>query len=335
MQPYTEEFFQGNSEWARSAAQEIVPLVIEMFRPRSVVDVGCGAGSWLAAFQRHGVVEIQGVDGDYVSRAQLEISPEQFRPFDLTKPLHLDRQFDLVVSLEVAEHLPPEAAQTFVRSLTRLGPAVLFSAAIPGQGGVNHLNEQWPDYWARLFRAEGYEPVDWLRKRIWQNGRVEWYYAQNSITYARPDYIAAHPALRREYERTAPAQLSLVHPAQYLETLAWVDRVCQTAQELSAHIPATDTFILVDEAQLEGLVTAGRRYVPFPEVDGEYGGPPDNDAAALAELERLREAGSGYIVFAWPAHWWLDYYESFHSHLRRAHRCIVESERVVIFDLRA
>jgi hypothetical protein len=256
-------------------------------------------------------------------------------PFDLTRPLRLERQFDLVVSLEVAEHLPPECAATFVESLTRLGPAVLFSAAIPGQGGVNHINEQWQDYWAGLFRNAGYEPIDWLRKRIWRNERIEWYYAQNILTYARPEYIASRPALQREWKQTASEQLSIVHPAQYLETMAWADRVCQSITELAAVIPATEKFILVDEAQLEGTLTAGRSYTPFPEVDGDYDGPPDDDDAAIAELTRLRATGASFIVFAWPAFWWLDHYEGMNRLLRAEHRCVLENDRLVIFDLRA
>lgn len=335
MQPYNDQFFEGNSGWARSAAHEIAPMVIEMIQPGSMIDVGCGAGTWLSVFGKFGVKDLWGVDGDYVERKRLEIPAERFISHDLTQPFEFDRQFDLVVSLEVAEHLPEASADSFVRTLTQLGPVILFSAAIPGQGGVHHINEQWQDYWARIFQAHGYEPIDWLRKRIWSNERVEWYYAQNMLMYARPEYIESHPKLKAERELTAVDQLRLVHPVQYLETMTWTSNICQAIEELSAHVPLESSFIMVDEAQLEGTVTAGRRPIPFPEADGFYGGPPEDDETALAEFQRLQAAGAEYMVFAWPAFWWLEHYPSLECELRTRHACVLENERLMVFRLKS
>src|SRR5919108_2535643 len=164
---YTEAFYECHRGGARSSAGVVVPMLIDLFGPRSVVDVGCGIGTWLAAFREHGVADVCGVDGDWVERAALEIPVERFVAADLTRPLRLDRTFDLVLSLEVAEHLPPASADTFIDSLTRLGAAIVFSAAIPLQGGVDHVNEQWPEYWVERFAARGYEAIDGLRPRIW------------------------------------------------------------------------------------------------------------------------------------------------------------------------
>jgi SAM-dependent methyltransferase len=151
----------------------MAPLVLQLLPVRSVVDVGCGDGSWLAVFRELGVDEILGVDGEYIDREILQIPQDCFQAVDLSKPFDLGRVFDLAISLEVAEHLPSESAPVFVESLTRAAPLVLFSAAIPFQGGVHHVNEQWPDKWAGLFRGHDYVPVDFLRKRIWRNDAVE------------------------------------------------------------------------------------------------------------------------------------------------------------------
>src|SRR4029077_19644174 len=109
-----------------------------------------------------GARDILGLDGDYVSREKLAIPAQNFMAMDLTGPISVERTFDLVVSLEVAEHLPADCSSGFVDALTRLGPVVLFSAAAPYQGGAQHVNEQWPEYWAKLFSRKGYLPVDCL-----------------------------------------------------------------------------------------------------------------------------------------------------------------------------
>jgi len=214
--PYTKNFYEQLRNGAVRSAEAVVPLVLELLPVRSVLDVGCGDGSWLAVFQRLGVSEIFGIDGQYVDRDVLQIPQDRFRAINLSKPFTLERTFDLAVSLEVAEHLPPESAAGFVESLTLLAPLVMFSAAIPFQGGDRHVNEQWPEKWAELFQQHGYAPIDFIRKRIWQDDSVEFWYAQNTLLYARASLIAANTSLNAEFEQTNPKQLSLVHPRQYL-----------------------------------------------------------------------------------------------------------------------
>jgi len=129
------------------SAEAIVPHVIRLTQPGSVVDVGCGTGTWLSVFKRHGIEEICGIDGDYVERTNLEIPSKCFIAADLKQSVSMSQKFDLVVSIEVAEHIPPQNANVYIESLVGLGPVILFSAAIPFQGGIEHVNEQWPDYW--------------------------------------------------------------------------------------------------------------------------------------------------------------------------------------------
>ena len=212
---YTEAFYEGHRDGAKRSAGIIVPLLLQFLDVKSVVDVGCGDGSWLAVFCGFGVGDVLGIDGEYVSQSLLQIPQENFRPFDLTIPFRLERVFDLAVSLEVAEHLPADSGPGLVESLTRLAPAVLFSAAIPFQGGDNHINEQWQDKWAALFRERGYLPVDCIRKRVWQDEAVDWWYAQNTLLYADKNFIESHAPLRAEFEQSNASPLRLVHPRQF------------------------------------------------------------------------------------------------------------------------
>jgi SAM-dependent methyltransferase len=211
---YGPRFYDRHREGSASSARVVLPHVREWIRPASVVDVGCGSGTWLAAWQDLGVDDVLGVDGAHVRDATPSaLRPGQLRIADLTRPLGLDRTFDLAMSLEVAEHLPPECADDFVASLVRLAPVVLFSAAIPFQGGTGHLNEQWPVWWARRFAAHGYRCVDALRPLLWGDARVAPWYAQNILLYVRADWVAPN-GFPDDGEDEDPA--SLVHPWTYL-----------------------------------------------------------------------------------------------------------------------
>lgn len=181
---YDQTFFDEQRGGSRRSAETIVPLALGLAPIRSVVDVGCGVGTWAGVFARFGV-EVLGVDGDYVDRSALEIPADSFVAHDLTDPLDLGRRFDLAVCLEVGEHLPPESAETLVASLVAASDRVLFSAAIPGQGGTDHVNEQWPSYWADLFAEHNYRAFDAIRPMVWWDDEVEVFYRQNILVFAR------------------------------------------------------------------------------------------------------------------------------------------------------
>jgi SAM-dependent methyltransferase len=203
---YTGTWFEELAEQAEGSAAVVVPLLCSLFEPGSVIDVGCGTGGWLAEFGRQGVAEIDGIDGPWVDPLQLSIDPSRFEAVDLSKPPRATRRFDLVTSFEVAEHLPEQAAAPFVEFLTELGDVVAFSAAIPAQGGNDHLNEQWPAYWSALFAARGYLAFDVVRPKIWTNSEVEFWYRQNLIVYMSEERAAGFP--------NGPTEtvLPLVHP---------------------------------------------------------------------------------------------------------------------------
>ena len=192
-----------------SSAAVVVPILIEALQPRSVVDVGCGTGAWLAAFQSHGIEDVLGFDGDYVARTDLKVNTDRFRAIDLNERVRHERRFDMAVSLEVAEHLPPERSATFVEDLVALAPAVCFSAAIPLQGGTGHINERWQDEWAELVGRLNYRAVDLIRTRVWDDDRVEPWYAQNTLVYVSDEISIEGDTL----------PLRLVHPRRYVERM--------------------------------------------------------------------------------------------------------------------
>jgi SAM-dependent methyltransferase len=167
-------------EWMTSP-RAVLPRLRDLARFSSVLDVGCGPGYWLRACEELGVSDVMGIDGPWVDQSKLLVDRSRFVVHNLEASFDLGRTFDFVISLEVAEHVSPEASGRLVDSLTRHGDVLLFGAAIPGQGGQNHLCERWPSYWADLFQARGYSVLDVVRPLFWDDPRVLWWYRQNML----------------------------------------------------------------------------------------------------------------------------------------------------------
>jgi len=225
---YTRLFFKGEAESSLRAATHIVPLLMELCAPQSVIDIGCGVGAWLATFAKYGVRDILGVDGSYIQKDLLLIEAPCFKEHDLTKPLPVTRRFDLALCLEVAEHLPASGSRDLVGSLARLSPFVLFSAAIPNQCGAHHINEQWQEHWVDLFAAEDLVVVDVIRPRIWDNSHIDPWYIQNLLLFVKPSVLSSHTALLSEYNSIKAQPISLVHPRVYL---SWSDPTQMTLRK--------------------------------------------------------------------------------------------------------
>lgn len=182
---YDKSFYEEQSLGSRNSAKEVIPYLLQQFKIDSVVDLGCGIGTWLAVFAENGVTDFLGCDGSYVPQGYLQIPQSSFRAVDLSQSLEFERRYSLAMSMEVAEHIAPESAEAFVKKLTELSDIVLFSAALPYQGGTGHVNENLPEYWALLFRKYDYVPLDIIRDNFWLNGMVCPWYRQNTIVYIK------------------------------------------------------------------------------------------------------------------------------------------------------
>lgn len=187
------------------AANQIIPHLLEQLKPKNIIDIGCGLGTWLVVAKQYGITEVLGVDGNKANDEIFLLEDGEFLKADLTKTLVRAEKFDLAICLEVAEHLPPDASDTIIETLVNSGKVVLFSAAIPLQGGQNHLNEQWPNYWLQKFKKYEYLPFDVLRPKFWNNDAVEWWYRQNMVIYAPIEFSAI-------FGQPAIELANLVHP---------------------------------------------------------------------------------------------------------------------------
>lgn len=210
---YAGDFHAGRDARTRDSARTVLGHVREWTGADSICDVGCGVGAWLAAAKETGFTAIKGFEGPWGENADLVIDRSAVTFQDLQQPIHDERRYDLVITLEVAEHLSEDRAAGFVADLCGLGDLVLFSAAIPFQGGVGHINERWQSYWAEHFAAQGYDVFDPVRPLIWNDQSVAFWYRQNTLLYAKRG-SAQHEALVKQ-GFAQPQFLDLVHPEQY------------------------------------------------------------------------------------------------------------------------
>lgn len=197
-----------------NAPGEIVPYLINIFHPESVADVGCGLGTFLNVFIKNNVTDVSGIDGKWVDKSKLFIPEEYFTEKDLEQKFTVNRKFDLVLCLEVAEHLSELFADVLIENLVALGDIIIFSAAIKNQGGQNHINEQPANYWMGKFEQYDFTFYDVFRNVFWNNPSVEWWYKQNMFLVAKRSknitaYLPGASAINDAKEYVHPQLLAM------------------------------------------------------------------------------------------------------------------------------
>ena len=215
---YDKKFFDVSRQGMQDSAAALVPILcayLNIDKDSVVLDVGCGEGWWAKEFATHRGCTVRGIDS-----SGADIAPGvPVREHDLRTPIPDEVSgFDFVVCLEVAEHLPAKRAESFIAELCGLaGEAVIFYAAIPGQGGTGHVNEQWPRYWAHLFNNQDFIVTGAFRQLIWEDERIENWYRQN-LLIATPSskFCRLPPELCGTMDCPIPdPPLPLVHPVLY------------------------------------------------------------------------------------------------------------------------
>ena len=180
--PYNATFYSQHFDGMTSSAKEVLDLLYKLYRPTSVIDIGCGRGAWLAVAESLGSKKLKGIDGHWVKKEEL------------------------------AEHISEENARQFIDTLCKASDIVLFSAAITHQGGAHHVNEQWQSYWIDLFNSNGYECFDLFRATLWNNKTVEWWYRQNTFLFVSPRNRFLDLEVLRASQKPV---MDIAHPVNY------------------------------------------------------------------------------------------------------------------------
>ena len=223
-------------ESTRYAATAVRAILEQWFDFQSILDLGCGTGNWLHCLSTGSNRTIQGLEMEIFDDATLSIPSSLILHLDLGRHVNLHRRFDLALCLEVAEHLDPACASTIVENCVRHSDIVLFSAALPGQQGLRHLNERPAEYWEDLFARHDYAVLDRIRPLIWNDPQIPIWYRQNLLLYARRS-SEVFPGIDARSRATArPMPLSLAHP-EYLAYFSGKEQHLRgTVESLSTEI---------------------------------------------------------------------------------------------------
>lgn len=183
---YNSYYYAINRYGSFISGLHVLKKLFGLLNVESVVDFGCGTGTWLYAAKILGVKEVLGLDGNYIDQSLLLIAQNEFIPHDLEKKIVLKKHYDMAMSMEVAEHLHSEAADVFVQELCNATDIVLFSAAHPGQQGDGHLNEQPYEYWQEKFAKHGYKNIE-IRTFFENDWEIEEWYRANMALYVKKE----------------------------------------------------------------------------------------------------------------------------------------------------
>ncbi|TGD72481.1 hypothetical protein E4634_13180 [Mangrovimicrobium sediminis] len=241
------------------AKPRLLALVQSHYPFASVADFGCGKAGWLHAARGLGVEQVHGYDLPEIDLAERGLDAQEFTAVDLSQPVSLPCRYDLAVSTEVAEHVPPAGLDNYFDTLTGAAPVVLFSAALPYQGGLGHVNENWVEYWHRFFARRDYHCIDCFRERFWHDASIPYYYRQNLFLYVASEQL---PGFIAGGLVENPAPVSLIHPDMYLKrvhrdaALSLHPRHTLAADIAAYYAEAGDS---ADEAPLQGYGSASFR----------------------------------------------------------------------------
>src|SRR5271165_995678 len=196
------------------AATILFNILDRLLRIDSLLDLGCGIGTWMEAALIKPGREIVGIDLETFAPNELLVPASAIINATLDQPIDLHRRFDIVLCLETAEHIEPEGAAAVVSNCVRHSDVILFSAAIPGQGGLHHVNEQPPEYWQRLFDQAGYDVLDIIRPLIWYHTGIPAWYRQNMLLFVNRKACSTIEFLRSEANKI-PIPLHRAHPDHF------------------------------------------------------------------------------------------------------------------------
>lgn len=211
---YDEKYYKKHQDGSYQSAQIILKFIQKITNFQTLIDYGCGMGTWGSAAKALGVSRYVGIDQNSYDPTYMLIGPSDYMQQDLQEPIDIASKFDLAICVEVAEHIPKDKSDILLNNVCQNSEVVLFSAALPRQGGTGHINEQPCSYWIQKFRTRGYLPVDCIRPFFWNEEQIEIWYRNNCILYLTSEAL-------KQFKVNIPPTLpptDIIHP-QMLERI--------------------------------------------------------------------------------------------------------------------
>ena len=311
-----------------SSRPNTIPTIIHLvrqLRPKSILDVGVGFGKWGHLFREYTDindaeqdparyrrnnwrVRIEGIEGHaaYLTPMHRYLY-DQIHIGDARVLVKTLPHFDLVFMGDVIEHLEKRAGLRLLRdALKKANKAVIVTT---------------PKY--ETGQAESCANKLERHRSLWSANDFDSFERAKIKTIDRATLLAV---ILKPGTRSVECSPPMPAPRKV------VQRLQKCRDEIVRLIPTRTPFILVDEEQLRGALPH-RHAIPFLEKDGEYWGPPADDATAIREMERLRRAGARFIAFTWPSFWWLEHYAGFSRHLRENFAPVLKNRILITYHL--
>lgn len=214
MTSYNDKFYEYNIKSSSTSAEVIYPIIQSNFSPKSVIDFGCGRGTWLNVALKQGARKAVGLDGAWNADKQINQSI-QFRELKDHSSISGEK-YDIAISLEVFEHLSTNMCDDLIETMTGCSDVIVFSAAFVDQRGTDHINEQYPSFWAKKFRKKGFYACDIFRPTIWGNSGIDPCYQQNMFLYINKA-SSQYESYLQKHKLKNLSFMDCMHPEIYLK----------------------------------------------------------------------------------------------------------------------
>lgn len=184
---YDEKYYRKHEKGSYCSAIHILEYLQTFLSIHSIIDFGCGMGTWgrAALDLDMKINDFLGIDQHKYDESYMAIAQKNYMTYDLRKSFNINRKYDLAISVEVAEHIPSIYSDIFVKNICLHSDVILFSAALPFQGGSGHINEQTCSYWINKFKQNDYIAIDCVRPKFWDNENIEVWYKNNCLLFVK------------------------------------------------------------------------------------------------------------------------------------------------------
>ena len=194
---YLKEYYSRHRSLTLSSAKKIIKLFPDYFDPKSILDIGCGSGEWILAFQnQYPLCKLTGIDGHWIKSDELISKSNDFIVADLNSGLPVeifDKKYDLISCLETITDLPKKKGEHLIHQLCKITNLCLFSSGTPIQTHGPHKNRQWQSYWHNLFEKNGFKALDFIRSATWNDSEVGPWYSQNCFLFVEKSWLEDNP----------------------------------------------------------------------------------------------------------------------------------------------